>query len=109
MYLVNFLNLQTAQQLFVTTARYRTGVSLLGAKNGSNTVYTLPSGDKFTHNLPYLSIHVYFNGQLLRLLDDYTISESGGSGSGYDIVALEVPLIARDVLLVDYVSVGAPP
>lgn len=109
MYLINFLSLQAAQQLFVATSRFRTGVDLLGSKNGSNVVYTIPSGDKFTHNLPYHTVRVYFNGQRLRLLDDYTIVESGGSGAGFDTIVLEVPPISRDKLFVDYIATDAPP
>lgn len=108
MYLINFLSLQTASQLFVATARHRTGLDLLGAKDGTNYTFTVPGGDKFTHNLPFLSIHVYLNGQRLRLLDDYLIFESGGSGTGYDTVVLEVAPIARDKVLVDYVATDAP-
>jgi hypothetical protein len=108
-YLINFLNLQAAQQLFVATARYRTGIDLQGTKNGSNVTYTIPLGDKFTHNLPFLTIQVYWNGQRLRLLDDYTIIESEGPGTGYDTVVVEEPPIPQDKLLVDYIASNAPP
>lgn len=103
MYLINFLNLQTAQQLFIAVGRYRTGQGLVGPKNGSNQTYTTPGLEKFVHNLPFLSIQVYYNGVRLTLLDDYTIAESGGSGTGYDTVILEVAPRANDKLLVDYV------
>ncbi len=109
MYLINFLNLQAAQQLFVATARFRTGIDLLGSKDGSNVTYSIPTGDKFTHNLPFLTIQIYWNGQRLRLLDDYTISESGGAGTGFDTVTMEESPILRDKLLVDYVATDAPP
>ena len=108
MYLVNYLSLQTATQLFVSGARYRTNLDLSGAKNGSNLVFVVPGGDKFTHNLPYFSIQVYFNGQRLRLIDDYVILESGGSGTGYDTVVLEVAPRASDKVIVDYVALDAP-
>lgn len=108
MYLINFLSLQTASQLFLTSTRCRTGLDLVGAKNGSNLVFTVPGGDKFTHNLPFLTIQVYFNGQRLKLIDDFVINESGGPGSGYDTVILEVAPRNTDKICVDYVSLDAP-
>jgi hypothetical protein len=107
-YLINFLNLQTAQQLFIAVGRYRTGQWLIGIKDGVNTTYTTPGLEKFTHNLPFLSIQVYYNGVRQTLLDDYSISESAGPGTGYDTVTfLEIAPKANDKLLVDYV-VAAP-
>ena len=106
MYLINFLSLQAASQLFIQTARFRTGQQLVGLKDGANITFTVPVGDKFTHNLPFLSIQVYWNGVRLTLIDDYTIYESGGPGTGYDTVLLEVPPNADDHLLVDYVAVN---
>lgn len=108
MYLVNFFNLQAAQQLFVAAARFRTGQQLLGAKNGANVAFTVPVGDQFTHNLPFFSIQVYYNGQRLILLDDYTVVESGGFGTGFDTVVLEVAPASFDKLYVDYIATGAP-
>ena len=108
MYLVNFLSLQTASQLFVYSARYRTGWDLTGTKNGTNLVFMCPGGDKFTHNLPFLTIQVFFNGQRLRLIDDYVISESGGVGSGYDTVILEVAPRPSDKVWADYVALDGP-
>lgn len=108
MYLVNFLSLQTASQLFLSSARFRTGLDLVGSRNGANLVFTVPDGDKFTHNLPFLTIQIYFNGQRLRLIDDYVINESGGPGSGYDTVILEIAPRATDKLAVDYVALDAP-
>lgn len=108
MYLVNFLSLQTASQLFLSSARFRTGQDLVGSKNGLNLVFTVPDGDKFTHNLPFLTIHVFFNGQRLKLIDDYVINESGGPGSGYDTVILEVAPRLADKVWVDYVALDAP-
>ena len=108
MYLINFLSLQTASQLFIATARFRTGSGLVGTQNGSNVVFTVPGGDKFTHNLPFLTIQVYRNGQRYKLIEDYTISESGGAGTGYDTVTFEVPPLPDDNLLADYVATDSP-
>lgn len=108
MYLVNFLSLQTASQLFIANGRFRTGLSLSGARNGSNLVFMVPGGDKFTHNLPFMSIQVYFNGQRLKIIDDYVILESGGSGTGYDTVVLEIAPRSVDKLVVDYLASDGP-
>jgi hypothetical protein len=102
-YLVNYLNLQTAQQLFIAVGRYRTGCGLVGIQDGVNRIFTLPSGEKFAHNLPYLTVSVYVNGLRQVLVDDYTISESGGVGSGYDTVTLISAPYLDDHLTSDYV------
>jgi hypothetical protein len=106
-YLINF-PLQAADQRYVAAARFRIGQPLLGPKDGINAIFTVPVGDKFTHNLPFFSIQVYFNGQRLTLLDDYTISESGGAGTGYDTIVMEVTPLPWDHLLVDYVAINSP-
>lgn len=92
----------TAQ--FIQTQRYRTGLGLVGPINGVNLTFLVPGGDKFTHNLPFLSIAVYFNGVRLTLLDDYTIAESGGFGTGFDTVIMAVAPKPGDHLLADYVT-----
>lgn len=103
MYLINFLNLQTAQQLFIAVGRYRTGQGLLGDKDGVNLVFTTPSSENFVHNLPFLSIQLYFNGQRLTLLDDYMVSESEGSGTGFDTITMMVAPKPGDHLTADYI------
>ena len=106
--LVNYLSLQAADQRYVAAVRFRTGQQLTGPKDGVNVTYTVPVGDKFTHNLPFFSIKVFFNGVRLTLLDDYTIAESGGVGTGYDTVVLEVTPLPWDHLLEDYIAQNAP-
>jgi len=105
-YLINFLSLQAASQLFIQTARFRTGQQLVGPKDGANITFTVPVGDKFIYNLLFLLIQVYWNGVRLTLIDDYIISESGGPGTGYDTVLLEYAPEPDDHLLVDYVAVN---
>jgi hypothetical protein len=102
-YLINYLSIQTAQQVFIAANRYRTGVNLVGPINGSNVVFYMPGGEKYTHNLPFISIQLYYNGQRLILLDDYLIFESGGSGTGYDTVILEVAPKPGDKVHADYI------
>lgn len=108
MYLVNYLSLQAADQRYVAAARFRTGQPLLGPKDGVNVTFTTPIGDKFTHNLPFFSIHVYYNGVRQTLLDDYVIFESAGAGTGYDTVIMEVAPLPYDHLLVDYLAMSSP-
>ena len=103
MYLVNYLSLQTAQQLFIAARRYRTGQGLLGPKTGLNYTFIVPGGEKFVHNLPFLTIAVYFNGVRQTFIDDYAIIESGGAGTGFDTVVMNVAPLYFDHLTADYV------
>lgn len=103
MYLINYLNLQHAQQLFIAVGRYRTGQGLIGTKNGINTTFRVPGTETYVHNLPFLSIQLYLNGVRLTLLDDYMVVESGGAGTGYDSVTLLVAPRAKDHLTADYI------
>jgi len=103
-YLLNSLSLQVARQLFIAIDRYRTGQSLVGAKDGINVLYSTPGSEKFAHNLPFLDISIYYNGHRLKLLDDYTVVESGGPGTGYDsILLLILPPEPDDHLIADYI------
>jgi hypothetical protein len=102
-YLINYLNLQTAQQLFIAVGRFRTGQGLVGLKNGTNRTFSTPGLEKYVHNLPFLTMQVYLNGVRLAILDDYTVVESGGPGTGYDTIILEVSPRGNDHLLADYV------
>jgi hypothetical protein len=102
-YLVNYLNLQTALQMFISVGRFRTGQGLVGSKDGSNLIFHTPGLEKFTHNLPYLTIAVFVNGMRLTLLDDYVISESGGYGTGYDTVTLYQAPYTDDHVIADYI------
>jgi len=102
-YLINYLNLQTALQLFIAVGRFRTGQGLIGTRDHVNHVFRISGGEKFTHNLPFLTISVYVNGVRLTLLDDYVISESGGPGTGYDTVILSQAPYSNDHVTADYV------
>lgn len=109
MYLVNQLSLQVAQQLFIATSRFRVGQHLVGLKDGVNVTYFTPGPEKYTHNLPFLDISVYFNGSRLVLLSDYLVTESGGVGTGFDsIVLLVPPPLPDDQLTADYILVPVP-
>jgi len=104
MYLLNQLSLQVAQQLFIAVNRYRVAQNLVGPRDGINITFYTPGLEKFSHNLPFLDISIYFNGSRLALLDDYLIAESGGVGTGYDTIILLVPPPRfNDHLFADYI------
>lgn len=67
----------------------RTDAVLSGAIDGVNKNFTTPT--KFVHNAK-VSIAPYWNGQRLNNPEDYSVSESGGPGTGYDtIILVEAP------------------
>ena len=108
MYLLNSLSLQVARQLFIAVDRFRVGQALVGAKDGVNVTYTTPGLEKYAHNLPFMDINVWYNGDRLKLLHDYSVIESGGSGTGFDtILILDLPPLPGDHLFADYV-IDAP-
>jgi hypothetical protein len=94
--------LPVARRTTLALADIRTGVELIGTINGSNTVFSTP--DSFVRISPGLSIAVYYNGQRLRegLSDDYSLSESGGPGMGWDTVTLSFAPKPGDTLSADY-------
>lgn len=66
-------------------------VKLIGAINGSNRIFKIPSPDKFingTFHGNIFKIQVFHNGRELIETDDYIVSESGGVGTGYDTIIL---------------------
>jgi len=77
---------------------FRFNVAPAGVQNGVNTVYTAP--ENFDDN----TIQVHVNGMRMAkgASNDYTTSESGGVGTGYDTVTLVFAPIAEDQLLFDY-------
>lgn len=64
-------------------------ITLLGTVDSVNTNFTVPSG-VFIQNSTY-KIIVYLNGVKQSYLNDYTVSESGGFGTGYDTVIFNIP------------------
>jgi hypothetical protein len=65
-------------------------------------VFTTP--DDFVHAPPSSSLKLYYNGQRLLLADDFTLSESGGPGTGFDTVTTLFPPKLGDKLWADYVA-----
>jgi hypothetical protein len=75
-------------------------VDLLGPKNGINLTYTTP--DRFVPE----SIQLYRNSarQMQVGTNDFSVSESGGPGTGFDTVVLSAyPPNPRENLFADYV------
>lgn len=87
-------------QVSATLAARVVGVPPVGAINGSNVTYTTPH--KFVHQVGGDTIRVYFNGLRMYPGEDYTLSESGGVGTGYDTITLAYAPRNGDHLLVDY-------
>lgn len=89
----------------------RTGVALVGPRDGSNRVFrTTP--DKFVHDPTGTgrTIEVWHNGRRLIWTSngdpsqsDFTVSESGGVGTGFDtITLLTFAPVGKSVLVADY-------
>jgi len=88
----------------ILLGRFRWNQDLQGTKDGVNATFVLPGGDQFTQS-GELVIRVYRNGQRLRLgsLNDYTVSESGGPGTGYDTILFLGPApLPYEELTADY-------
>ncbi len=83
---------------------WRIGVVPSGVINGVNKVFTI-SPLKFIHD-GKLTVAAFSNGQ--RLLEgateDYTVSESGGFGTGHDTLIFTVAPVVGDNLQVDFVK-----
>lgn len=90
--------------IYIAASRFRIGQELVGAVDGINQAFVVPFGEKFVHTPPGLSIQVYYNGQRLLIVDDYTVSESGGVGTGFDTVTTVVTPKTLDKIYADYVT-----
>lgn len=87
----------------------RTNVIPSGLVDGANFTYTTP--DFFVSNAN-TSVIVNLNGkQLDSVLGDFTASEGGGVGSGYDTITINpaCPPKTGDILRVDYLIAGSAP
>jgi hypothetical protein len=86
----------------VLLEKFRWNKDLVGTKDGVNVAFNTP--DVFVQSGSVL-IRVYRNGQRLRLgaSNDYTVSESGGVGTGYDTVTFNGPApLLYEELTADY-------
>jgi len=70
-----------------------------GIVDGSNPVHTTPEA------FDVATIRVYRNGQRQTLGDDFTASESGGVGTGYDTITFAAACTPKtgETIRVDYV------
>jgi hypothetical protein len=89
-------------------ADLRLDIIPIGVIDGVNLTFTTP--EKFVQVAPIV-IRVYRNGQRQALLQDggdgdYSVSESGGIGTGYDTITFVAgaKLKPGAVLRVDYVA-----
>lgn len=84
-------------------------VGLTGLQNDSNLVFTIP--DKAIHSPPGFQLKVYRNGVRLNpgVGNDYTVSESGGAGTGFDTITFTTGTAPRsyECLWADYTLFGA--
>jgi hypothetical protein len=99
-YAQNTTDLEVIIHELPLTHRVRYGVEPSGVKNGVNTVFTLPE------IVVISALRVYFNGKRLHegAVHDYTTSESGGAGTGYDTITLANPPLSFDHVLCDYAT-----
>lgn len=82
--------------------RYRVGTVPSGAKDGVNLIFVIP--EPILH-IGTITAQIYLNGQRLKNGDDYTLSESGGPGTGYDTITLIGPApLSYEHLIVDYIA-----
>ena len=74
--------------------------ALVGPLNGFNTVFT--TSTKFVASGPSKE-SLYYNGVLLFQGpgNDYTVSESGGVGTGFDTITMSFPPRSNDRLWID--------
>lgn len=89
---------------------WRNEVELIGALNNSNRTFMIPGGEKFIDGT-YLDnefhINIEHNGRRLIQNIDFIITESGGPGTGYDIIKIIsfVPS-SKSKLIADYVVIN---
>ena len=85
-------------------------VPLIGLKNGENRMFFTP--DKFINGAYYgntFQITIELNGRQLYENCDFTIGESGGPGTGYDIINLiSLSPISRSQLFATYPVISSP-
>lgn len=94
------LRLKQRNDGFLVELQRRQNYDLNGAINGINLVFTT-TPFKFV-NVTGDSILVFLNGQRLYETEDYTLSESGGVGTGYDTVTLAIPPRVNDRVTAEF-------
>ncbi len=84
----------------IPASKFRFGVAVVGTINGVNAVFVTP--EDFRHDPPRATLSLYFNGQRLFVGDDFSVSESGGPGTGYDTITTLFAPVPGDKLWADY-------
>ena len=94
----------TARRRSIPASDFRWDIALAGVKNGANTTFTIPGGEKAFHS-GNLIIRAFWEGQKLQfgLGNGYTVAESGGPGTGFDTVLLTRAPKVDDNVTVDFV------
>lgn len=91
---------------FVAYVDFHENIPLIGTKNGINTIFITPN--KFIEGTlegSDFAIRIRYNGRGLDPSFEYSISESGGPGTGYDTIQfLSFIPSSFSSLLADYVS-----
>lgn len=83
---------------------FKQGQQLIGTLNGINRIFT--TSEKFingTWGNNIFKILIRHNGRSLVENIDYTVSESGGLGSGYDTISFTFAPTPTSILSADYV------
>lgn len=94
----------TARRRSIAASDFRWDIPLSGTKNGVNTVFTIPGGEKAIHS-GNIVIRVLYNGQRLQIGagSDFTVSESGGAGTGFDTITLAIAPESDDNVVADFI------
>lgn len=86
---------------------FKQSMQLIGALDGVNRIFTVQPPDKFINGMLFnneFKIIITHNGKKLEEGIDYMVSESGGSGTGYDtVIFISFSPSNRSRLLADYV------
>lgn len=95
----------TARRRSIPADDFRFDIAPSGTKDGINATFVLPGGEKAIHSPGGIVIRAYKNGRRLQLGAgcDFTVSESGGAGTGYDTLTYETAPKSDDNLVVDFI------
>lgn len=95
----------TARLRGIPLTQVREQVALVGAQDGTNRVFLLPSGEKAVHQPgagPVLK--VYFDTRRVQVAE-MSVEESGGLGTGFDLVRfLHFAPKVHSSIFADYVA-----
>lgn len=98
------LKLKQRNDGYLEEVNQRYNYTLVGTIDGVNQDFKTDP-HKFTQETGD-QIRVFLNGQRLVIVDDYTVSESGGVGTGYDTVTFVEPPRQLDHVTADFTPNG---